>query len=119
LIIEREVGPGVPPLIVVVVAAPIVVAIVDEAGFFPCLRTIVSRMTHIAANVSRHASVHNLGGFHVARCLQFLHEEVHLSCEHDDSINLVYTAGTALEMISIPTLICHHLLDQFLGGWYL
>jgi hypothetical protein len=70
-------------------------------------------MTHIAANVSRHASVHNLGSF------QFLHEEVHLSCEHDDSIDLVYTAGTALEMISIPTLICHHLLDQFLGGWYM
>jgi hypothetical protein len=43
LIVERKVGPRVPPLIVeVVVAEPIVVAIVDEAGFFPCLETIIS-----------------------------------------------------------------------------
>jgi hypothetical protein len=63
--------------------------------------------------------VHDLDGFHVTRCLQFLREEVHLSGDHVDSIDLVYTAGMGLEMISIPTLICHHLLDQFLGGWYL
>jgi hypothetical protein len=36
LIVEREVGPRVPPLIIVVVVAePVVVAIVDEVGFFP------------------------------------------------------------------------------------
>jgi hypothetical protein len=41
LIVEREVGPRVPPLIaIVVVAEPFVVAIVDEAGFFPCFETI-------------------------------------------------------------------------------
>jgi hypothetical protein len=63
LIIEWEVGPRVPPLIVVVVfAEPVVVSIVDEAGFFPCLQTIISRMTHIAANLTRHASIHDLGG---------------------------------------------------------
>jgi hypothetical protein len=43
LVVEREVGPRVPLLIVVVVVAePIVVAIVDEASFFPCLETIIS-----------------------------------------------------------------------------
>jgi hypothetical protein len=42
LIVEREVGPQVPPLIVVVVVVEPVVAIVDEVGFFPCLRTIIS-----------------------------------------------------------------------------
>jgi hypothetical protein len=67
LIVQREVGPRVPPFIfVVVVAEPVVVAIVDEVGFFPCLGTIISRVTHITANLSRHASVHELGGFHVA-----------------------------------------------------
>jgi hypothetical protein len=36
LIVEREVGPRVPPLIIeVVVAERVVVAIIDEAGFFP------------------------------------------------------------------------------------
>jgi hypothetical protein len=52
--------------VVVVVAEPVVVAIVNEAGFFPCLGTIITRMTHIAANLARHASVHNLGGLHIA-----------------------------------------------------
>jgi hypothetical protein len=67
LIVEREVGPRVPPLIVeVVVAEPVVVSIVDEVGFFPCLKTIITRMTHITANLARHASIHDLGGFHVA-----------------------------------------------------
>jgi hypothetical protein len=42
---------------------------------------------------------------------QFLHEEVHLGGEHVDSIDLVYTTHTGLVMVSIPTLICHHLLD--------
>jgi hypothetical protein len=112
LIVERQVGPRVPPLIVVVVVVePIVVAIVDDAGFFPCLGTIISRVTHIDANLARHVSVHNLSGFHVARCLQFLHEEVHFSGDHVGSIDLVYTTGTGLETISIPTLICYHLLD--------
>jgi hypothetical protein len=40
--------------LLVVVAEPVVVAIVDEAGFFPCLGTIITRMTHIAANLARH-----------------------------------------------------------------
>jgi hypothetical protein len=120
LIVEREVGPRVPPLIVVVVVAEfVVVAIVDEAGFFPCLWTIISQMTHITANLARHASVHDLDSLHIALCLQFLHEEVHLGDEHVDSIDLVYTTGTGLEMISIPTLICHYLLDQFLSSEYL
>jgi hypothetical protein len=120
LIVEQEVGPRVPPLIVlVVVAEHIVVAIVDEAGYFPCLMTIISRMSHIAANLAHHVCFHNLGGFHIARSLQFLHEEVHHSGDHVDSIDLVYTVGTRLEMISIPSLICHHLLDQFLSGGYL
>jgi hypothetical protein len=120
LIVEWEVGPRVRPLIVVVVVVePVVVAIVDEAGFFPCLETIISQMTHITANLARHASVHNLGGFHIARRLQFLHEKVHLSGYHVDSIDMVNTAATGLETISIPTLICHHLLDQFLGGGYM
>jgi hypothetical protein len=67
LIFEREVGHRVPPLIIeVVVAEPVVVAIVDEAGFFPCLETIISRVTHSTANLARHVCVHNLGGFHVA-----------------------------------------------------
>jgi hypothetical protein len=67
LIVEQEVGPCVPPLIVVVVVAePVVVAIVDEVGLFPCLGIIISRMTHIAANLARHASIHNLGGLHIA-----------------------------------------------------
>jgi hypothetical protein len=112
LIVEREVGPRVPPLIVeVVVAEPVGVAIVYETGFFPCLETIIARMTHKTANLTRHVRIHNLGGFHVARCLQFLHEEVHLSGNHVNSIDLLYTAGTGLETVSIPTLICHHLLD--------
>jgi hypothetical protein len=55
--------------------------------------------------------IHDLGGFHVGRCFQFLHYEVHLSGDHVDSIDLVYTAGRGLETVSIPTLICHHLLD--------
>jgi hypothetical protein len=43
LIVEWEVGPQVPPLIVVVVVAePVGVAIIDEAGFFPCLETITA-----------------------------------------------------------------------------
>jgi hypothetical protein len=43
LIVEREVGPRVPPLIVVVVVAePVADAIVDEAGFFPCFETIIA-----------------------------------------------------------------------------
>jgi hypothetical protein len=69
LVVEQEVGPRVPPLIVVVVVVvvePVVVAIVHEAGFFPCLGTIISRMTHITTNLARHASVHNLGGLHIA-----------------------------------------------------
>jgi hypothetical protein len=49
-----------------VVAEPVVVAIVHKAGFFPCLETIIARMTHIAANFARHVCVHNLGSFHVA-----------------------------------------------------
>jgi hypothetical protein len=98
-------------IVVVVVAEPIVVAIVDEASFFLCFETIIAQMTDITANLARHVCVHDLGGFHVCRCLQFLHEEVHLSDDHVDSIDLVYTAGTRLETISIPTLICHHLLD--------
>jgi hypothetical protein len=53
-------------IVAVVVAEPVVVAIIDEAGFFPCLRTIITRMTHIAANLTRHASIHNLGGLHIA-----------------------------------------------------
>jgi hypothetical protein len=58
LIVEQEVGPRVPPLVVVVVVAePVGVAIIDEAGFFPCLETIIARMTHIAANLTRHVSV--------------------------------------------------------------
>jgi hypothetical protein len=56
-----------------VVVELIVVAIVDVAGFFPCLGTIISRMTHITSNLTHHASVHNLGGLHIAWCLQFLH----------------------------------------------
>jgi hypothetical protein len=69
----------------------VVVAIVDEASFFPCLETIIARMSHITANLARHVRIHNLGGFHVASCLQFLHEEVHLGSDHVDSIDLVYT----------------------------
>jgi hypothetical protein len=112
LIVEREVGPRVPPSIaILVVAEPVVVAIIDEAGFFPYFKAIIARMTHITANFAHHVCVHDLGGFHVGRCLQFLHEEVHLSGDHVDSIDLVYTAGTGLETISIPTLIRHHLLD--------
>jgi hypothetical protein len=43
LVVEREVGSRVPPLIVevVVVTEPVVVAIVNETGFFPCFKTIV------------------------------------------------------------------------------
>jgi hypothetical protein len=96
---------------IVVVAEPVVLAIVDEAGFFPCFKAIVARMTDITANFARHVCVHDLGGFHVGRCLQFLHEEVHLSGDHVDSIDLVNTTGTGLETISIPSLIGHHLLD--------
>jgi hypothetical protein len=98
-------------IVVVVVAEPVVVAIVDEVGFFSCFEAIIARLTHITATFARHVRFHNLGGFHVGRCLQFLHEEVHLSGKHVDSIDLVYTAGTGLETISIPTLICHHLID--------
>jgi hypothetical protein len=47
------------------------------------------------------------------------HEEIHLGGDHVDSTDLVYTAGTVLETISILTLICHHLIDQFLRNWYL
>jgi L-cystine uptake protein TcyP (sodium:dicarboxylate symporter family) len=96
---------------IVVVAEPVVAAIVDEAGFFPCFKAIIAQMTHITANFTRHVYVHILGGFHVGRCLQFLHEEVHLSGDHVGSIDLVYTVGTGLETISIPTLIWHHALD--------
>jgi hypothetical protein len=39
-----------------------------------------------------------------------LHEEVHLGGGHVDSIDLVYTEGMGLETVSIPILICHHLL---------
>jgi hypothetical protein len=64
LIVEREVGPRVPPLIVeVVVVEPVVVAIVDEAGFFPCLGTMIFGMTHITANLTCHVRAHDLGGF--------------------------------------------------------
>jgi hypothetical protein len=43
LFVELEVGLRVPPsIVVVVVAEPVVVAIVDEAGFLPCLGTIIS-----------------------------------------------------------------------------
>jgi hypothetical protein len=98
-------------LIVVVVVEPLVVAIVDEAGFFPSFETIIARMTNITANLTRLVCVHDLGGFHVGRCLQFLHEKIHLSGDHVNSIDLVYTAGTGLETISIPTLIFHHLLN--------
>jgi hypothetical protein len=109
LIVEQEVGPRVTPLIVVVVVAePVGVAIVDEAGFFPCFETIISRIT---ANLTRHVCIPDHGGFFVGLCLQFFHVEVHLRGDHVDPINLVYTAGTGLETISIPTLICHHLLD--------
>jgi hypothetical protein len=31
-------------------------------------------MTNITANLARHVRVHDLSGFHVARCLQLLHE---------------------------------------------
>jgi hypothetical protein len=55
--------------------------------------------------------VHDLSGFHVGQCLQFLQEEVHLSGDHVDSIDLVNTVGMGLETISIPTLICQHLLN--------
>jgi hypothetical protein len=66
LVVEREVGPRVPPLIVVVVVAePVVVAIVDEASFFPCFEAIIARMTDITANLARHVCIHDLGGFHV------------------------------------------------------
>jgi hypothetical protein len=30
---------------IVVVAEPVVVAIVDEAGFFPCFKAIIARLT--------------------------------------------------------------------------
>jgi hypothetical protein len=67
LSVEREVGSRVPPLIVVVVVAePVVVAIVDEVGLFPCFEAVIARMTNITANLARHVCVHDLGGFHVA-----------------------------------------------------
>jgi hypothetical protein len=44
---EREVGPRVRPLIVVVAAGPVVVAIVDEASFFPYFEATIARMTNI------------------------------------------------------------------------
>jgi hypothetical protein len=57
-IVEWEVGSRVPPLIFeVVVAKPIVVAIVDEAGFFPCFKEIIARMTNINANLAHHVCV--------------------------------------------------------------
>jgi hypothetical protein len=119
LVVEPEVGPRVPPLIIEVVGAePVVVDIVDEAGFLPCLETIIARMSHITEDLSCHVRVHDFGSFHVCRCLQFLHEEVHLGGDHVESIDLVYTVGTGLETVSIPTLIFHHLVDRFLGGWY-
>jgi hypothetical protein len=96
---------------IVFVAEPVVVAIVDEAGFFPCSEAIIARMTDITANFARHVCVHDLSGFHDGRCLQFLHEEVHLSGDHVDSIDLVNNVSMGLETISIPYLICHHLLD--------
>jgi hypothetical protein len=66
LVVEQEGRPRVPPLIVVVVVAePVVVSIVDEAGFFPCFEAIISRMTNITANLARHVCVHDLGSFHV------------------------------------------------------
>jgi hypothetical protein len=74
---------------VVVVAEPVVVAIVDEAALFPFLETITTRMTNITTNLTRHMRVHNLGSFNVARCLQFLHEEVHLSGDHVNSIDCI------------------------------
>jgi hypothetical protein len=54
LIVEWEVGPRVPPLFVVVVAELVVVAIVDEAGLFPCFEIIIARMTDITANFAHH-----------------------------------------------------------------
>jgi hypothetical protein len=51
---------------IVVVVEPVVVAIVDEAGFFPCFETIIAQITNITANLARHVRVHDLGGFHVA-----------------------------------------------------
>jgi hypothetical protein len=53
-------------IVEVVVAEPVGVAIVDEAGFFPCFETIIARMSHVTANLARHVRVHDLGGFHVA-----------------------------------------------------
>jgi hypothetical protein len=53
-------------IVEVVVAEPVVVAIVDEVGFFPYFEAIISRMTNIAANLARHVRVHDFGGFHVA-----------------------------------------------------
>jgi hypothetical protein len=53
---------------IVVVAEPVGVAIVDEAGYSPCFETIISRMTNITTNLARHVRVHNLGSFHVGRC---------------------------------------------------
>jgi hypothetical protein len=35
---------------IVVVAEPVGVAIVDEAGFSPCFETIISQMTNITTN---------------------------------------------------------------------
>jgi hypothetical protein len=67
LIVEREVGPRVPPLIaVVVVAEPVGIAIVDEVGFFPCLETIIARMTDITTILTRLVRIHAFGSFHVA-----------------------------------------------------
>jgi hypothetical protein len=54
LIVEWEVGPRVPPLIaIVVVAEPVLVAIVDEVGFFPCLETITTRFSPYCNNFLR------------------------------------------------------------------
>jgi hypothetical protein len=53
-------------IVVVVVAESVVVAIVDEVGFFPCFEAVIARMTNITANLARHVCVHDLGGFHVA-----------------------------------------------------
>jgi hypothetical protein len=67
LIVQWEVGPRVPLLIVIVVVVePVVVAIVDELCFFPCLETIIARMTNITTNLACHVRVHDFGSFHVA-----------------------------------------------------
>jgi hypothetical protein len=51
---------------VVVVAEPVGVAIVDEVGFFPCIETIIARMTDITTILARLVRIHAFGSFHVA-----------------------------------------------------